>query len=77
MNRLQPPVCPTCLRKHWEIMSTRSAYQHVHMRGERFRQAVADGQGPEAWIHDVYAHPRYHVGELDRWLAETSRTVAA
>lgn len=77
-RRLTPPVCPTCLRTHWEIMSTRSAYEHVHMRGMRFRAVVAQGIGPRPWKYDgVYAHPRYHVAELDRWLAATSESSAA
>ena len=71
MSRLQAPTCPTCLRRHWEIMSTRSAAHHVHMRNERFRTVVAKGMGPKAWVADVYTFPRYHVDELNRWLAAT------
>lgn len=75
--RLQPPTCPTCRRNHWEIVATESAARHCHMRTERFRQAVKDGKGPPAWRFDIYTYDRYHVAELDRWLATTSREVAA
>lgn len=76
MTRLQAPSCATCLRNHWEIMSTRSAAHHVHMRVERFRTVVDAGHGPKPWAHDVYRFPRYHVDELDRWLAATAEVAA-
>lgn len=77
MTRLQPPVCPTCLRRHWEIVSTARAAQHVHIRAERFRKVIKEGHGPRPWAADVYKFPRYHVAELDRWLQATSVEAAA
>lgn len=74
MTRIQPPVCPRCLRRHWELMSTTAAALHVHVRIERFRKAVEEGTGPQPWAHEMYVHPRYHVTELDRWLTATTQS---
>ena len=75
MNVLKP-VCPTCNRRHWEIVATETASRHVHMDTDRFRRLVKDGRGPARWAHDAYKFPRYHVNELDRWLAATAERAA-
>lgn len=72
MTRLQPPVCPTCQRRHWELVATETAAVHCHMERRRFRDAIDKGKGPTPWAHDIYTYPRYHVDELDRWLATTA-----
>ena len=77
MTRITGPECPTCLRRHWELVSTEAASKHCHMDTDRFKRIVAAGNGPKPWTHDVYAFPRFHVAELDRWMAATTRTDAA
>ena len=75
MNVLKP-VCSTCGRRHWEIVATEMAARHVHMDVDRFKRLAQEDRGPARWAHDVYAHPRYHVNELDRWLAATAERAA-
>lgn len=76
MSRIEPPVCTKCLRRHWDLMSTTAAALHAHVRVERFRTAIDDGDGPRPWPHDFYKHPRYHVTEIDRWLSDTEGRAA-
>lgn len=70
------PFCPTCHRRHWEIVATEAAARHCHMATRRFRAALKAGDGPQVWAHDVYATPRFHVSELDRWLSESRSTAS-
>lgn len=71
------PFCPSCHRRHWEVVPTEVAALHCHMRTERFRQAVKDGHGPAPSLADIYKKNRYHVAELDRWLSSTTARSAA
>lgn len=77
MTRVSPPLCPSCLRSHWDTVAAETAANHCHMSVKLFRKLVREGRGPAPSLADAYEFPRYSVLELDRWRHATREQVAA